>query len=59
MAELLLAGIGIPMDLHALIQYGWGLGENVCTTTGTIVTTSGRETLKSHKIYLLFVVNIN
>ena len=39
--ELILALIGIPFDVLALLQNGWRLGKDVCIIAGTLVTTSG------------------
>ena len=40
-AELILASIGIPFDVLALLQNGWRFGKDICIVVGTLVTTSG------------------
>ena len=40
-AEFLMAIVGVPHDIVALIQGGWKLGKLMCVSTGAIVTSCG------------------
>ena len=40
-AELILASVGIPFDVLALLQNGWRFGKDICIVVGALVTTSG------------------
>ena len=40
-AELILASIGIPFDVMALLQNGWRFGKDICIVVGALATTSG------------------
>ena len=39
--EFLLAGVGVPADVQALIHRGWTLGTITCAINGIVVTTCG------------------
>ena len=41
--EFLLSTVGVPSDVFALIHKGWSLGKLACYTSGSIVTTAGRN----------------
>ena len=42
LTELGVCLYGIPVDLVATMQGGWGMGEGLCTATGFILTLLGR-----------------
>ena len=42
LTELGVCLYGIPVDLVATMQGGWGMGEGLCTATGFILTVLGR-----------------
>ena len=39
--ELILACVGIPSDIFALLKGGWVLGKVACLISGSLVTTNG------------------
>ena len=39
--EFILAAIGLPLDIFALVKKGWILGKNICIISGSLVTTAG------------------
>ena len=41
--ELILAAVGIPLDINALMKEGWVLGKFACVFSGGLVTTAGKN----------------
>ena len=41
-AEFIIAGYGLPVDLTTSVLYGWKLGKNMCLITGFLLTLSGK-----------------
>ena len=41
LVEFILAAIGLPLDIFALVKKGWILGKNICIISGSLVTTAG------------------
>ena len=49
---------GATIDVLALFYNGWTFGKDVCTITGTLVTTSGKNPM-SHKIHKIRIIYNN
>ena len=41
LGELLVSGLGLPMDALAALQRGWKMGRHACVATGFVLTTLG------------------
>ena len=41
-AEFIIAGYGLPVDLISSLSYGWKLGKSMCLITGFLLTLSGK-----------------
>ena len=39
--EFLIATVGVPFDVFALVKEEWGLGKAICVSSGALVTTCG------------------
>ena len=39
--EFLIASVGVPLDVFALVKEEWGLGKGICVSSGALVTTCG------------------
>ena len=39
--EFLIAIVGVPLDVFALVKEEWGLGKGICVSSGALVTTCG------------------
>ena len=50
-AELIIASYGLPVDITASFNYGWKMGKSLCLTTGFILTTTGKISLKFLKSF--------